>query len=125
MTFANARISMWKGGGMLYNIDFDTITDEIVYEIFKVKGNESEALNDIYLSFFITNSSIHNQGIGQSLLQSTLQKFTDKKIILCVYTDNEKAIYIYKKYGFVIIDTGYGEGPHPDSPHYVMQRDVQ
>ena len=34
---------------MLYNIDFDTITDEIVYEIFKVKGNESEALNDIYL----------------------------------------------------------------------------
>ena len=82
--------------------------------------------DDMYmLSFFITNSSIQNQGIGQTLLQSILQKFTDKKITLCVYTDNDKAIYIYKKYGFTIIDTGYERGPHPDSQHYVMQRDVQ
>ena len=33
----------------MYDIDFDNITDEIVYEIFNVKGNESEALMDIYL----------------------------------------------------------------------------
>ena len=49
VTFNNAKILIWKGGDMLYNIDFDNITDEIVYEVFKVKGNESEALNDIYL----------------------------------------------------------------------------
>ncbi len=33
----------------MYKIDFNNISDEIVYEIFKVEGNESEALNDIYL----------------------------------------------------------------------------
>ena len=36
----------------MQNIDFDSITDEIVYEIFEVDGNESEALNDIYLELF-------------------------------------------------------------------------
>jgi hypothetical protein len=33
----------------VYNIDFNNISDEIVYEIFNVEGNEAEALNDIYL----------------------------------------------------------------------------
>ena len=33
----------------MYNIDFNNITDEIVYKLFEVEGNESEALNDIYL----------------------------------------------------------------------------
>ena len=36
----------------MYNIDFNNITDEIVYKIFEVEGNESEALNDIYLELF-------------------------------------------------------------------------
>ena len=33
----------------MYKIDFNNISDEIVYKIFGVEGNESEALNDIYL----------------------------------------------------------------------------
>jgi hypothetical protein len=33
-------------------IDFDNISDEIVYETFGVEGNESEALNDMYLELF-------------------------------------------------------------------------
>ena len=33
-------------------IDFDNITDESVYTMFNVDGNESEALNDIYLELF-------------------------------------------------------------------------
>ena len=33
----------------MYNIDFNNITDEIVYKLFEVEGKESEALNDIYL----------------------------------------------------------------------------
>lgn len=37
---------------MLYDIDFNNITDEIVYKLFEVEGNESEALNDIYLELF-------------------------------------------------------------------------
>ena len=37
---------------MKFNIDFDNITDEGVYKTFSVDGNESEALNDIYLELF-------------------------------------------------------------------------
>ena len=41
-----------EGGDNLRSIDFNTITDEKVYELFSVDGNESEALNDIYLELF-------------------------------------------------------------------------
>ena len=34
------------------DIDFDNISDELVYKIFEVDGNEAEALNDIYLELF-------------------------------------------------------------------------
>ena len=37
---------------MRITIDFDNITDESVYKTFDVDGNESEALNDIYLELF-------------------------------------------------------------------------
>jgi len=37
---------------ILVNIDFDNISDELVYNIFDVEGNEAEALNDIYLELF-------------------------------------------------------------------------
>jgi hypothetical protein len=33
-------------------IDFSKINDEIVYDVFNVEGNESEALNDSYLELF-------------------------------------------------------------------------
>jgi len=33
-------------------IDFENINDELIYEAFGVDGNESEALNDIYLELF-------------------------------------------------------------------------
>jgi hypothetical protein len=36
----------------LIKIDFEKITDEYVYDAFSVDGNESEALNDIYLELF-------------------------------------------------------------------------
>ena len=36
----------------MIKIDFDNISDEIVYETFGVDGNEAEALNDIYLELF-------------------------------------------------------------------------
>ena len=124
----------WLGASVspeVFNFNMITHSDEkYVYGYFN--GDNIDGIirvdehDDNYmLSFFITNDSLQNQGIGQSLLQSILQKFTDKKITLRVYTDKDKAIYIYKKYGFEIVDTGYGSGPHPSSPHYVMQRDIQ
>lgn len=33
-------------------IDLDNLTEECVYEAFEVDGNESDALNDIYLELF-------------------------------------------------------------------------
>ena len=36
----------------MINIDFDNITDEIIYELFETDGKESDALNDIYLELF-------------------------------------------------------------------------
>ena len=33
-------------------IDFNKINDEIIYEVFQVEGNESEALNDSYLELY-------------------------------------------------------------------------
>ena len=36
----------------MINIDFGNINEKIVYETFGVDGNETEALNDIYLELF-------------------------------------------------------------------------
>lgn len=36
----------------MVDIDFNNISDEIIYEIFQVGGNESEALNDSYLELY-------------------------------------------------------------------------
>jgi len=77
------------------------------------------------LSFFCVNESVQQQGIGQCLLQYVLEKFNDKKLILRVYTGNENAIHIYKKYGFKIIESGYGCGYYPKLKHYVMQKDIR
>ena len=37
---------------MVNKIDFNNISDEIVYDIFNVDGNEEDALNDLYLELF-------------------------------------------------------------------------
>ena len=36
----------------MIKIDFDNITDELIYQSFGVDGNEADALNDIYLELF-------------------------------------------------------------------------
>ncbi len=40
------------GSNGALKIDFDNISDEIVYQIFQVDGNEGDALNDSYLELF-------------------------------------------------------------------------
>lgn len=34
------------------DIDFNNINDEIIYDVFQVEGNESDALNDSYLELY-------------------------------------------------------------------------
>ncbi len=36
----------------MIELDLDNLNDEIVYQAFKVDGNEAEALNDSYLELF-------------------------------------------------------------------------
>lgn len=59
--------------------------------------NRVEIINFNVLKFF------QNQHIGSSLLQKLIELATDnnmENITLEVRCDNEKAIYLYKKYGF-------------------------
>ncbi|MDR1702371.1 MAG: hypothetical protein LBR56_06320 [Sporomusaceae bacterium] len=58
----------------MINIDFDNITDELIYEIFKVEGNESEALNDIYLELF--------EFIGKDAMLKLFKHFCGDKLDL-------------------------------------------
>jgi ribosomal protein S18 acetylase RimI-like enzyme len=84
-----------------------------------------EHIDHYELSFFFVNKSLQQQGIGQCLFQYVLKRFTDKKLILYVYKDNNPAIHIYKKYGFNVAGVDYGKGYKPKSAHYIMQRDVR
>lgn len=40
------------GGGTLITIDFGNINDEMIYQLFSVEGNETEALNDMYFELY-------------------------------------------------------------------------
>jgi ribosomal protein S18 acetylase RimI-like enzyme len=76
------------------------------------------------LSNFFVNESLQRQGLGQYLFRYVLDRYNDKKIILYVHTNNNPAIHIYKKYGFKITGMDNGRGVNPESPHYIMTRDV-
>lgn len=65
-------ILTWKGGDTVISIDFDNITDEIIYQIFEVDGNEAEALNDSYLELF--------ELIGQDAMLKLFKHYRGDKI---------------------------------------------
>lgn len=56
----------------MYDFDFDNLTDEMVYEAFKVEGNEAEALNDCYLDLY--------QLIGKEHMLKLFKHFRGGKI---------------------------------------------
>ena len=80
-------------------------------------------------SFGITvKEGFHGQGIGKALM-NTLIDLADNwlnlhRIELTVYTDNEPAIVLYKKFGFVIegeaVDVAFRDGEYVNS--YYMAR---
>lgn len=57
---------------------------------------------------FAISPDYQGKGYGKNLVMATIEKaketFPDRKIVLYVKTDNPKAIYIYKKYGFKEIE---------------------
>ena len=102
-------------GYLVYGCFIDGALDGII-RLDEVSDNEYE------ISFFFVNKLRQSQGIGQGLFRSVLHWFSDKNLILYVYTDNDNAIHIYKKYGFEITGVEYGKGYRSDDPHYVMKR---
>jgi ribosomal protein S18 acetylase RimI-like enzyme len=77
-----------------------------------------------FISFFFVNAECQNQGIGQYLFRSVLNCYKDKKLILHVYTNNNRAIHIYQKHGFKIVGKEHGRGYLPHLLSYVMQKDA-
>lgn len=64
-----------------------------------------DTFNAYAISLLFVDPSFHNLGIGSKLLQSVIDQFGNKDIVLNVFTDNIVAIRIYKKFGFVIEET--------------------
>ena len=56
----------------MVRIDFDNITDELIYSVFEVEGNEAEALNDSYLELF--------ELIGRDAMLKLFKHFRGDKI---------------------------------------------
>ena len=57
---------------MLINLDFDNISDELLYTAFGVEGNEADALNDSYLELF--------ELIGRDAMLKLFKHFRGDKI---------------------------------------------
>lgn len=57
---------------MVINLDFDNISDELVYKAFGVDGNEADAINDIYLELF--------ELIGRDAMLKLFKHFRGDKI---------------------------------------------
>lgn len=80
------------------------------------------------ISMLYVDSDIFNHGVGQYLLEYTLNKFKNEKLRLKVFEWNKKARYIYEKYGFKIISE-YINKSKDDNQYigdkvYVMERKV-
>lgn len=63
-------------------------------------------LSDMYsINMLFVDKSFQNCGIGSKLLKLAVNKFGNKDIVLNVFTDNNVAIHVYKKFGFVVEET--------------------
>lgn len=95
---------------MKYNNEYIASCD-LVYDY----GEYTQPDIKVYLSRLIVKKEYRNQGIGQKLLKYMIDLCRDKgyqQITVGVDTDNENAIHIYKKFGFVAYETAadeYGE----------------
>ena len=64
----------------------------------------------IHIQGFYVNPSVHNKGYGQKLLSYVLNTYKDKEFRIEPYRDNQRAIHIYKKFGFREIPQWYFTG---------------
>ena len=77
-----------------YNIIID---DKIIGSILLKDMPQGKLLDEIYLE-----KEFRNTGIGTDIIREMLEK--NRNIYLWVYKENEKAISLYNRLGFIIVD---------------------
>ena len=77
-----------------YNIIID---DKIIGSILLKDMPQGKLLDEIYLE-----KDFRNTGIGTDIIRKILEK--NRNIYLWVYKENKKAISLYKRLGFIIVD---------------------
>ena len=77
-----------------YNIIID---DKIIGSILLKDMPQGKLLDEIYLE-----KEFRNTGIGTDIIRKMLKK--NRNIYLWVYKENKKAISLYKRLGFIIVD---------------------
>ena len=79
-----------------YNIVFD---DKIIGSILLKDIQEGKLIDEIYIE-----KEFRNNGIGTDIIMKVVKKSNKKNIYLWVYKENIKAVSLYKRLGFKIID---------------------
>lgn len=77
-----------------YNIIID---DKIIGSILLKDMPQGKLLDEIYLE-----KDFRNTGIGTDIIRKMLKK--NRNIYLWVYKENKKAVSLYKRLGFIIVD---------------------
>ena len=79
-----------------YNIIID---DKIIGSVCIKDLENAKLLDEIYLE-----KEFRNNGIGTDIIMKLLKESNNKNIYLWVYKENSKAVSLYKRLGFKIID---------------------
>lgn len=79
-----------------YNIVID---DKIIGSIMVKDIQEGKLIDEIYIE-----KEFRNNGIGTDIIMKVVKKSNNKNIYLWVYKENIKAVSLYKRLGFKIID---------------------
>lgn len=85
------------------NYVYGYFIDDKLEGIIKIKYRKDK---DYYaISMLFVNKNNESKGIGQSLMKYAIDKYGNKEMRLNVFDFNDRAIHIYKKFGFEIKST--------------------
>lgn len=79
-----------------YNIVID---DKIIGSIMVKDIQEGKLIDEIYIE-----KEFRNNGIGTDIIMKVVKESDNKNIYLWVYKENTKAVLLYRRLGFKIID---------------------
>lgn len=74
----------------------------------------TEYEDSVCISSVYTDKRYRRQGFATRLIKSVISKYKGKKIMLHVYGENENAVSLYKKLGFIVVESVYTYISDPD-----------